>query len=147
MKNHRCPACGSPDLRRSRSSGFWDSIREGLGGVAYRCRSCDHRFFGPPPEKPVEDSAAARTIPGIDSRTAEPAPEPAALASFAPPPAAPAEVTIRQSAEEPVAAVLVRASSQDDLSNLLLNLDRALRVSEEAAAERRPSTVESRGVN
>jgi hypothetical protein len=42
----RCPHCGSPNIRRSHTSGLWDRILR-LGGLrAYRCRDCRDRFHG-----------------------------------------------------------------------------------------------------
>jgi hypothetical protein len=42
-----CPSCGSHKVRRSQRRGAEDLIlRRLLFQVPYRCRTCDHRFFG-----------------------------------------------------------------------------------------------------
>jgi len=43
----RCPHCGSPNIRRARTEGFWDQILKLIGQRAYRCRDCRDRFHGP----------------------------------------------------------------------------------------------------
>jgi predicted RNA-binding Zn-ribbon protein involved in translation (DUF1610 family) len=40
-----CPKCGSPDVRRSRSSGFLAGILRMFGRWPFRCRSCRARFY------------------------------------------------------------------------------------------------------
>ena len=40
----RCPNCGSPNIRRSRSESIKDKILRLFGRRAYRCRDCRDRF-------------------------------------------------------------------------------------------------------
>ncbi|HVP00382.1 MAG TPA: hypothetical protein VMT15_20060 [Bryobacteraceae bacterium] len=47
-----CPKCGSHDIRRSKSEGFYALIQKRLGRWPFRCRSCRSRFYrsaDPPP--------------------------------------------------------------------------------------------------
>jgi len=49
-----CPKCGSHDVRRSKSDGFYAVLQRTLGRWPFRCRSCRARFYRtaePPPEE------------------------------------------------------------------------------------------------
>ena len=41
----RCPKCGSNDIRRSKSDGFFAVIQRVFGRWPFRCRSCRSRFY------------------------------------------------------------------------------------------------------
>ena len=43
----KCPKCGSTDVRRSKTGGFWDAIHRFMGHWPFRCRSCRFRFHRP----------------------------------------------------------------------------------------------------
>ena len=46
-KRHRCPMCGSGDVRRSHMKGLWErGLLKAVGVKAYRCESCDARYYG-----------------------------------------------------------------------------------------------------
>jgi hypothetical protein len=50
----KCPKCGSTDIRRSKSDGFYAVIQRMFGRWPYRCRSCRVRFYrtaDAPPEE------------------------------------------------------------------------------------------------
>jgi len=40
-----CPKCGSTDIRRSKSDGFFAVIQRIFGRWPFRCRSCRQRFY------------------------------------------------------------------------------------------------------
>lgn len=41
----KCPKCGSSDIRRSKSDGFYAVIQRVFGRWPFRCRSCRQRFY------------------------------------------------------------------------------------------------------
>jgi predicted RNA-binding Zn-ribbon protein involved in translation (DUF1610 family) len=41
----QCPKCGSTDIRRSKSDGFYAVIQRVFGRWPFRCRSCRQRFY------------------------------------------------------------------------------------------------------
>jgi len=46
-KRHRCPTCGSRDVRRSQMKGLWErGLLKTVGVKAYRCEHCDVRYYG-----------------------------------------------------------------------------------------------------
>ena len=45
-KRHKCPNCGSGEVRRSQMSGLWDRGLKTMGVNAYRCERCDLRYYG-----------------------------------------------------------------------------------------------------
>jgi transposase-like protein len=40
-----CPKCGSNDIRRSKSDGFYAAVQRAFGRWPFRCRSCRARFY------------------------------------------------------------------------------------------------------
>lgn len=40
----RCPSCGSPRVRRSRTSSLLEMPKRVIGTYPFRCMSCHHRF-------------------------------------------------------------------------------------------------------
>jgi hypothetical protein len=40
-----CPKCGSNDVRRSESEGFYAALQRAFGRLPFRCRSCRARFY------------------------------------------------------------------------------------------------------
>jgi len=55
----KCPKCGSSDIRRSKSDGFYAVLQRIFGRWPFRCRSCRVRFYrsadAPPEENPTHD--------------------------------------------------------------------------------------------
>jgi hypothetical protein len=50
LKERKCPRCGSHETRRSQMRGLWErGVLKTIGVRAYRCETCDHRFYGWPP--------------------------------------------------------------------------------------------------
>jgi ribosomal protein L37AE/L43A len=46
-QQHRCPMCGSRDVRRSQMRGLWErALLKTVGVKAYRCECCDARYYG-----------------------------------------------------------------------------------------------------
>ena len=46
-RRHRCPMCGSRDVRRSQMRGLWErGLLKTAGVKAYRCERCDVRYYG-----------------------------------------------------------------------------------------------------
>jgi len=45
LGRYKCPKCGSPDIRRSKSEGFVAFAFQLLGRWPFRCRSCRVRFY------------------------------------------------------------------------------------------------------
>lgn len=46
VKKHKCPKCGSKEVRRSQMRGLWErGVLRALGVRAYRCDGCDHRYY------------------------------------------------------------------------------------------------------
>jgi hypothetical protein len=41
----QCPKCGSQDIRRSKSDGFYAVLQRVFGRWPFRCRSCRVRFY------------------------------------------------------------------------------------------------------
>jgi transposase-like protein len=41
----KCPKCGSSDIRRSKSDGFYAVLQRVFGRWPFRCRSCRMRFY------------------------------------------------------------------------------------------------------
>jgi transposase-like protein len=41
----KCPRCGSGDIRRSKSEGFYALVQRMFGRWPFRCRSCRGRFY------------------------------------------------------------------------------------------------------
>jgi predicted RNA-binding Zn-ribbon protein involved in translation (DUF1610 family) len=48
-----CPKCGSHDIRRSESEGFFAAIQRSMGRWPFRCRSCRTRFYRSADAPPV----------------------------------------------------------------------------------------------
>jgi transposase-like protein len=42
----KCPVCGGRNVRRSEPVGLEDKIRGMFHQSPFRCRSCQHRFYG-----------------------------------------------------------------------------------------------------
>lgn len=43
---HKCPECGSGEVRRSQMRGFLErGVLKALGARAYRCEGCDRRYY------------------------------------------------------------------------------------------------------
>jgi len=43
----KCPGCRSKHVRRSQMRGFWEhGVLRAVGVRAYRCESCDKRYYG-----------------------------------------------------------------------------------------------------
>jgi DNA-directed RNA polymerase subunit RPC12/RpoP len=56
----RCPACGSPETRRSRRKGFFEVPFLSIFHIfPYRCQDCDRRFYHriSPPQSTVGNRA------------------------------------------------------------------------------------------
>lgn len=55
----KCPKCGSSDIRRSKSDGFYAVLQRVFGRWPFRCRSCRVRFYrsadAPPEIEPHHD--------------------------------------------------------------------------------------------
>ena len=46
-KRHKCPMCGSGEVRRSQMRGLWErGLLKTVGVKAYRCEHCDARYYG-----------------------------------------------------------------------------------------------------
>jgi rubredoxin len=47
IKRHRCPSCGSGEVRRSQMKGILErGLLKAVGVHAYRCERCDLRYYG-----------------------------------------------------------------------------------------------------
>jgi hypothetical protein len=101
-----CPHCGGTDVSRIRRGGPADTILGWLGRWPWRCRACLATFH-----------ARQRLVP---VRLPEPVRQP---------------VECRRKHTEPSAAVLVRASSPQQLENILLALHEAVRREQELPAD------------
>jgi DNA-directed RNA polymerase subunit RPC12/RpoP len=59
----KCPKCGSARTRRSRRDNPKESVlRNLLFQTPYRCRACDHRFFGFRVARSEPDAGAAKPL-------------------------------------------------------------------------------------
>jgi predicted RNA-binding Zn-ribbon protein involved in translation (DUF1610 family) len=47
LERRKCPKCGSEEVRRSQMKGLAErGVLKMLGVRAYRCESCDWRYYG-----------------------------------------------------------------------------------------------------
>jgi transcriptional regulator NrdR family protein len=102
MMNMGCPHCGSLDNQRIARRGI-DAIRRLFGYWPHWCRACHRRFH-------TRDRRSGR-------RAAEPM---ATSTAWRP------SFTSRKEATTPTAAVLIRAESDEQLTNILMSLSRAV---------------------
>jgi hypothetical protein len=102
MSGPTCSYCGSRDTRLSHSGGWMNTLMKIAGRRGFRCRACSSLFFSSAAEMPPDPPAT-------------PAPEPPR-----------AEVVVKMSPDEPVAGILVRAETQEELGSMLMRLNQAL---------------------
>jgi hypothetical protein len=106
-----CPACASSDVRRSRRRGWLDYVRSFWGKLPHRCTRCKARFFTAEVQAP---SARRSTI-------AKP------------------QLAIKKHDEKPMAQVIVRANTHQELSRILSKLGREIGTPSELGGVVRPS--------
>lgn len=117
-----CKRCRSNDLQRSRRKGLADKVKAMAGWWPYRCEDCGQRFH-----------ARGRHTPQ-QSQPEQPEPRSARREAASEGPA----MAFRADAVKPQAKVVIAADSHEQLSEILLALDRAVssyqRKSKRAAA-------------
>ena len=101
-----CPRCKSEKIRRSKRRGLRDRMWGLLGRWPYRCKDCSFRFrrrirYAAPPPSPT---------PGTTARALEPR----------------VDLAFRTHPCIPLAKVLLRAESQEQLEQMLVTIERTV---------------------
>jgi hypothetical protein len=94
-----CPGCSGTNIHRSRRNGLFDELRALLGLWPYRCYRCQKRFSLPLRALPLRQTSAFKDA---------------------------ADVAFRTHDLKPVAQVVVRADSHEQLDQILITLGNAL---------------------
>ncbi len=125
-----CTRCGSDNISRSRRRGLADHLCASLGLWPYRCEECSLRFWADQRRRPRETSARATRASGQQVHSEQGGETGSTFRSFARKAAADAqagpEMAFRTGEGKPQAKIVLQADSHEQLSHILLALNRAV---------------------